>query len=83
MSPAQVIHMVRIDPEGSIEEQLAYHQGEIKKYEAAIIKEEANANFSLVQNQMNEVRQANSRKFQYIKKIEEHMEAIMELQTAK
>lgn len=76
----QAISITRIDPEGSIEEQLAYHLGEIKKYQAAILKEEANAKLYLVKNKMNEVRQANSRKFQYSKKIEEHIEAIEGLQ---
>ncbi len=80
VAEAQAISMTRIDPEGSLEEQLAYHLGEIKKYQAAILKEEANANLYLVKNQMNEVRQANSRKFQYSKKIEEHREAIEGLQ---
>ena len=75
--------LIRVDPEGSFEEQMAYHLGEIKKYQAAIIKEEKNANLYLVKNQMNDVRQANSRKFQYVKKVEEHMEAIEGLQVQK
>ncbi len=79
----RTIGAIRIDPEGTREEQLAYHLGEIKKYQAAILKEEANANSYLVKNQMNEVRQANSRKYQYSKKIEEHMEAIEGLQIEK
>ncbi len=70
---------IKIDPEGSIQEQLAYHQFEIKKYEAAALKEKTNAYFYLDKHQMNEVRQANSRRFQYLKKIEEHTLAIKEL----
>jgi hypothetical protein len=70
---------IKIDPEGSVQEQLAYHQFEIQKYEAAALKEKVNAYFYLDKHQMNEVRQANSRRFQYLKKIEEHTLAIEEL----
>ena len=75
--------IIRIDPEGSLEEQLAYHISEIKKYQEAVLKEEANAKLNLIMSQMNEVRQANSRKFQYSKKIEEHKMAIEGLQASR
>jgi hypothetical protein len=73
------VSLVKVDPEGTLEEQLAYHESEIKKYQEACIKEETNANLYLIQNQMNNVRQSNSRKFQYMNKIKEHKEAIEEL----
>ena len=44
-----------------------------------MMQEEKNAHIYLIEGQMNNVRQANSRKFQYMKKIEQHKEAIEEL----
>lgn len=70
---------IRIDPEGNFEEQLAYHQAQVKKFQEAVIKEDVNARNYLSRQMMNEVRQANSRKFQYVRKIEEHLAAIEEL----
>jgi hypothetical protein len=75
-----VAHVIKVDPEGNLQEQLAYHELQMKKYQEALIKEEANANLYLRRGQMNEVRQATSRKFQYEKKLEEHAQAIEELQ---
>gem|GEM_PF-6792830 len=71
--------VIKMDPEGSVQERLAYHQFEIKKYESEALKEKLNAYSYLEKHQMNEVRQANSRRFQYLKKIEEHTLAIEEL----
>lgn len=79
-APTVVVIKVQIDPEGSIQEQLAYHRAEILKYEKAAAEEEVKANQYLSLHQMNDVRQANSRKSQYLKKIEEHVEAIEGLQ---
>lgn len=71
--------IIKMDPQGSLEEQLAYHQFEIKKYQAEALKEQQNAYLYLDKHNMNEVRQANSRRFQYLKKVEEHTLAIEEL----
>ncbi len=77
--PAET-HVIKVDPDGTLEEQLAYHEQQMKKYQEALLKEEANANLYLRRGQMNDVRQATSRKFQYEKKLEEHAQAIEELQ---
>ncbi len=76
------VRTIRMDPEGSFEEQLAYHEAQVRKFQEAIVKEDANAKIYLSKHMMNEVRQANSRKFQYTKKIEEHLIAIEELKNA-
>lgn len=77
-SPAEIV--IKPNRYGTAEEQVAYHQQEIKKYRIAIKKEEANEKRYLSSEQMNEVRQAMSRKFQYMNKINEHAKAIEELQ---
>lgn len=69
----------RADINGIKEEKIAYHQAEIKKYMVALKKEEGNERKYLDQHQMNDVRQASSRKKQYLKKIEWHVKAIEEL----
>lgn len=80
LASSVTISSTRVDPEGTKEEQIAYHQAEIKKYQVAVSKENANATRYLNQYQMNDVRQSNSRKQQYQKKIEEHTQAIRELE---
>jgi hypothetical protein len=73
------VSIIRMDPEGSLEEQLAFHLFEMKKYEAAALEENQKALAYLKKENMNEVRQASSRRAHYLKKAEEHSKFYEEL----
>lgn len=71
------------DPNGSIDEKIAYHQNEIKVYQAAIEKERQNSVGSLQSRNMSEVRRSNNKTAMYERKIQENQQAIMELNKKK
>ena|SRR3990167_2050410 len=76
-SPVQMV--IKANRYGTPEEQIAYHQKEIEKYQSAVKREEENEKTYLNRQQMNDVRQTMSRKMQYMNKIHEHKKAIEEL----
>jgi hypothetical protein len=78
----KTMSLIKMDPEGTLQEQLAYHHYEMKKYEVAAKEERENAIAYLKKQQMNEVRQAYSRRAQYLKKVEEHEKYLEELSKA-
>ena len=77
--PIAEISLVRANPNGTEEEQIQYHKNEIRKYRAAVEREEQNVHRSLSQHRMSDVRQAYNRKEQYLKRIEQHMQSLEKL----
>ena len=67
---------VKPNPDGTKLEKIQYHKKEIKKYKSSIAKEDQNINKALADHHMNEARQAYSRKDLYVRKIQEHINAI-------
>jgi|JI9StandDraft_1071089.scaffolds.fasta_scaffold36864_2 hypothetical protein len=59
---------------------IAYHGGEIKKYQQAVVKEETNIIRLLNEHKMREVRRAYNRKMLYNRKIKEHKEAMVKIE---
>jgi len=71
---------VHADPSGTKKERIAYHEGEIKKYESAIKKEQDQYTMSLQKRNMSEVRRSHNKIEVYKRKINEHKQAIKKLQ---
>lgn len=68
------------DPNGSINEQIAYHKSEIKKYQTALDKENEVSLKALTTRDMSEVRRSNNKKDRYERKIKDHQKALMKLE---
>lgn len=79
-TPPKQVAYIKPDPNGSTQEKIQYHRNEIRKYRAAVEREEEYARRSLSQHRMSDVRQSNNRKEQYLRKIEKNQKAIEELQ---
>ncbi len=71
------------DPNGSIDEKIAYHRNEIKTYQAAIEKEKQITVNSLQSRNMSEVRRSNNKTAMYERKIKENQQAIIDLNAQK
>lgn len=76
-------HVSHPNPNGSIDEKIAYHKSEIKKYQAALEKEKQLSVRSLHNRNMSEVRRSNNKQQRYERKINEHKQAIKELNKEK
>jgi hypothetical protein len=68
------------DPNGSKSEQRAYHQNEINKYQMAKDNEKKASIKSLQSRDMDEVRRSNDKQIRYERKIQEHQQAIDDLE---
>ncbi len=68
------------DPNGSLNEQIAYQKSEIKKYQTALEKEKEVSLKALTTRDMSEVRRANNKQERYERKIKEHQTALMKLE---
>lgn len=77
--PHQFLSVVKADPNGTKEEQIQYHKNQIKKYKSAVEREEHLAQRAQSERQMSDVKQANARKAHYLKKIDEHVDAIQKV----
>lgn len=75
--------VTQVDPNGSLNEKIAYQKSEIRKYEMAISKEKQTSLQSLQKRDMSEVRRANNKVACYQRKLTEHKEALMELEKEK
>ena len=64
--------VIKEDPNGSIDEKIAYHQNEIKVYQAAVEREKKKSVDSLQSRNMSEVRRSNDKVLQYERKIKEN-----------
>ena len=71
------------DPNGSIDEKIAYHKNEIKTYQAAIEREKKYTVDSLQSRNMSEVRRSNNKSAMYERKIQENKQAIIDLNAQK
>ena len=68
------------DPNGSKSEQRAYHQNEINKYQTGKENEKKASIKSLQSRDMDEVRRSNDKQIRYERKIQEHQQAIDDLE---
>ncbi|MCH9617711.1 MAG: hypothetical protein SP4CHLAM5_10900 [Chlamydiia bacterium] len=71
------------DPNGSVNEKIAYQKGEISKYRTAINMEKQKSIKSLQKRDMGEVRRSNDKVARYQRKLTEHKQALSTLEQEK
>jgi hypothetical protein len=75
--------VARPDPNGSVNEKIAYQKSEISKYRAVIGQEKQKSLKSLQKRDMSEVRRANNKVARYQRKLTEHKQALSVLEQEK
>lgn len=70
-------------PKGTVDEQISYHQEQIRKYKTKVNQEEHNEHRALSKSELSEVKRANQRKAKYVEKIEEHAKELERLRVDK